>query len=104
MTNFQICSYRTQLVLGVQLFGSKIFDSVIKKLIECRFYVLALDPSVDISSISKLILFVRFCNYYFVIIFDNIIKENSLKVIPMKGQIHGVDYFETVSTFLKIIK
>jgi hypothetical protein len=53
---------------------------VINDLIDCQFFSLVLDSSVDISSISQLILFVRFCSK------DNIIKEDFLKVIPMKNQ------------------
>jgi len=82
----------------IEHLGNHVFDSVINELIECRFFSLAIDSSVDISSISQLILFVRFCSK------DNIIKEDLLKVIPMKGQTRGVDYFETISTFFEKIK
>ncbi|XP_022181893.1 general transcription factor II-I repeat domain-containing protein 2B-like [Myzus persicae] len=67
-------------VRRIEHLGNQVFDSVINELIDCRFFSLALDSSVDISSTSQLILFVRFCSK------DNIIKEDFLKVIPMKNQ------------------
>lgn len=79
-------------VRRIKHLGNQVFDSVINELTDCRFFSLALDSSVDISSTSQLILFVRFCSK------DNIIKEDILKVIPMKSQTRGVDYFETIST------
>lgn len=59
-------------------------------------FSLALDLSVDIGSISfKNLLFVRIC------LKENIIREDFLKVIPMKGHTRSVDYFEIISIFFE---
>jgi len=85
ISNFQLSD--TTCVRSVEHLGNQVFDSVINELVECRFFCLALDSSVDKSSISQLIMFVRFCSKY------NVIKEDFLKVIPMESQTRAMDYF-----------
>ncbi|KAF0768522.1 general transcription factor II-I repeat domain-containing protein 2B-like [Aphis craccivora] len=47
------------------------------------------------SSILEIKYSIQFCSK------NNIIKEDFLKVVPMKSQTRGMDYFETISTFFE---
>lgn len=60
---------------------------------ESKYFSLALDSSTDITSISQLLLFVKYVSK------DCVLKEDFLGMIPMTGQTRGVDYLNTIVSF-----
>ncbi|KAL4082394.1 hypothetical protein QTP88_029992 [Uroleucon formosanum] len=62
---------------------------------QSKYFSLALDSSTDITSISQLLLFVKYVSK------DCVVKENFLGMIPMTGQTRGVDYLNTIVSFFK---
>ena len=100
--NKQICDEIGKLQLSndtctrrVENLSESVFQSLLAELRECDCFSLALDSSTDLTSISQLLLFVRYCNK------EGLIKENLLGMIPMYGQTRGVDYLEAVKTFFQ---
>lgn len=70
-------------------------DEILDNLRKCKFFSLAFDSSTDISSTSQCSVFVRYCSE------NNLIHENFLKLLPMKGQTRGTDYLDTICNFLE---
>lgn len=60
---------------------------------ESKYFSLVLDSSTDITSISQLLLFVKYVSK------DCVLKEDFLGMIPMTGQTRGVDYLNTIVSF-----
>ncbi|XP_022127415.2 general transcription factor II-I repeat domain-containing protein 2-like [Pieris rapae] len=71
-----------------------ISDCIIEDLKNCKYFSLAFDSSTDVSSISQCSVFVRYCTE------QNIVREDFLKILPMKGQTRGIDYIDTICTFM----
>lgn len=67
--------------------------NITDELQQSKYFSLALDSSTDITSISQLLLFVKYVSK------DCVVKENFLGMIPMTGQTRGVDYLNTIVSF-----
>lgn len=67
--------------------------NIIDELQQSKCFSLALDSSTDITSISQLLLFVKYVSK------DCVVKDDFLGMIPMIGQTRGVDYLNTIVSF-----
>lgn len=72
-----------------------IHEDVLDNLRKCKFFSLAFDSSTDISATSQCSLFVRYCTE------NNLIVEQFLKFLSMKGQTRGIDYLDTICNYLE---
>lgn len=72
-----------------------IYEDVLDNLRKCKFFSLAFDSSTDISATSQCSVFVRYCTE------NNLIVEQFLKFLSMKGQTRGIDYLDTICNYLE---
>lgn len=72
-----------------------IHEDVLDNLRKCKFFSLAFDSSTDISATSQCSLFVRYCTE------NNLIVEQFLNFLSMKGQTRGIDYLDTICNYLE---
>lgn len=71
----------------VESMSEDVFSQLKKDLDECRYFSMQMDESVDATGIAQLPVFVR-------MVFSNFtVKEELLKVIPLKGHTRGEDIF-----------
>ena len=70
-------------------------ENIFDNLRNCKFFSLAFDSSTDISATSQCSVFVRYCTE------DNLILEDFLILLPMKGQTRGTDYLDIICDFLE---
>ena len=63
----------------------------------CDWFLLQFDESTDISDTAQLAIMVR-------IVFSNFtVKEDTLQILPMKGQTRGENIYKTFRTYAKSI-
>lgn len=67
--------------------------NITDELQQCKYFSLALDSSTDITSVSQLLLFVKYVSK------DCVLKEDFLGMIPMTGQTRGVDYLNAIVSY-----
>lgn len=79
----------------VEDISKNLFETVIEKLKNCKYFSLACDSSTDITSMAQCSLFVRYCTV------DGIIEEDFLAVITMKGHTRGCDFMDVLKEFFE---
>ncbi|XP_045779766.1 general transcription factor II-I repeat domain-containing protein 2-like [Maniola jurtina] len=79
----------------VEDISKTMFDAIIQKLKDCKYFSLACDSSTDITSMAQCSLFVRYCTM------DGIIEEDFLALITMKGQTRASDYMDVIKDFVE---
>lgn len=78
----------------VETMSEDVISQLKTDLKRCTFLSLQFDESTDISDTSQLALFVR-------MVFDDFtVKEELLKIIPLKGRTRGEDVFSSVKDYL----
>ncbi len=85
MSKFHVCSHLA-ILRRIENLGQNVFRTVVQEL--SRYFALAFDSSTYISSTAQLILCMKYCTQ------NNVIKEDFLKVLPMKGQTRAQDYLD----------
>lgn len=79
----------------VEDLSKNMFEAVIDRLKNCKYFSLACDSSTDISSMPQCSLFVRYCTM------DGIIEEDFLAVITMKGHTSDCDFMDALKEFVE---
>ncbi|KAG8436973.1 hypothetical protein GDO86_007888 [Hymenochirus boettgeri] len=74
--------------------SADIVSQLKKDLDDCKFFSLQLDESVDLTDTSQLAMFVR------MVFSDFEVKEELVKIIPLKGHTRGEDIYSKVKEYL----